>query len=443
MRKVRAVPNRIRQSLSISAFVLLALCALGPASADAAPKLRVAPEALDFGQVKTGATATLPLALHNDGDAPLEVYKVQASCGCSKIELPNGETATIAAGTSLELPVHFDPGNRVGNQNAVIAITTNDPERPAVTIQVSAAISAIATVRPTNGLIWQQSARGAEIRRTVVIVPGDPLKDIDIVEVKSDRPELTVTANKVVRNGQKMVDMKFALAGSTPLGEFVATAIARVRVEGEETTISIPVRGVVVGDVVVTPMELNMTRANLAPGDRIGGLLVRGSDQVTEPRVLAALVDGPVRVEVGQPKASDQPHIFVHVADNAPAGPQHATVHVVTTSVDQPVIEVPVYFNVAHVVVATPSALVLDAAHPTQRVNVRAFVEPFVTITGALCDNSSITVSVVTPAQTDANAPCIVEITRATDAAPGDARLVIETSHPAAPEMIVPIAIRP
>jgi len=439
---VKLHPRRARRATHFASVI--GMFAVVTFLAQAAPKVRVEPDTLDFGTVRSGAPVTRAVILFNDGDATLEVFKVQASCGCSKVELPGGKQVSIAPAGKLELPVQFDPGNRIGQQNAVIAITTNDPERSAVTIGVSALIQAIAIVRPQNGLIWQQSSRGADIRRTVVIVPGDPEKDIEIVEVKTDRSELAVTANNVVRNKQKMIDLKFSLADITPLGDFSATVTARVRVGSEETTLSIPVRGAVVGDVVVTPLEINMTRASIARGERIGGVLVRGSADSAAPAIRAVLADGAVRADI-QKSAGEQPQILVYAADDAAAGPHSASLYIATSSVDQPVVRVPVYFHVAQDVDVTPAAVVLDAANDTQRVQLRSMNGAALTIVNARSESDAIQVSVVSAESSDTTGTSVIEVRRATPVSVTgmDTRVVVETSIPGAAPIAIPVAIRP
>ncbi|HRK34266.1 MAG TPA: hypothetical protein PLJ47_06695, partial [Candidatus Hydrogenedentes bacterium] len=297
---------------------------------------------------------------------------------------------------------------------------------------------AVAVVRPVNGLVWQQTPRGGEIRRTVVIAPGDPLKDIEVLEVKSDRPELVIAANKVERNTQRMIDLKFALADTTPLGNFSATVTVRVRVEGEESTLTVPVRGDVVGDIVVTPQELNVTRAPTARGERLGGLLVRGSGAGDAPRIRAVLAEGAVRAEISKGQSAEQPHVDVYVSDDAPGGAQQAYVYVVTTSTDQPVVQIPVYFVAPMLVEALPAAVVFEGDDTVQRVEIKDFNGAPVSITRATSAHDSVSVSV------DASATGQIEVRRGAAALRElrDTQVIIETTMPGALRITIPVAIR-
>jgi len=420
---------------------ILVLCGV---AAFAAPKARVAPEALDFGRVKAGATAEQTLTVYNDGDAPLRVLRAKASCSCTAIAAPDGDSTTIAPGSSARMTVRFDAAGRVGHQSAAIAITTNDPARPAVTVPVAAFVETLTVVRPPDGLVWQYAARGGAIRRTVVIVPGDASKPIELIDIASDRTALTPTATPVTRNGQRMVDVKCALTKDAPLGLLKATVTARVRVAGEEGTVTIPARGTVVGDIVVTPRELYWPQQPVAPGAKIGEIRVQSSGEGAVPDIAAIKTAGPVRAEQTPAAGEDVRAIAIYAAEDAPAGPCSALVVVMTSSMDEPAVRVPVYFETARRVSVQPSEVVLDPAHAVQRIEFRAAAGAM-QIAEATADTPALRVTVVTARQEGAATPAIVEIALADPAAaaPGGAMITVRTDVRGEASIAVPILIRP
>lgn len=414
-------------------------------AAAAAPKVRVEPASLDFGAMQAGTKAEKQVMVHNDGDAPLTVLRAKGNCGCATIDPPEGEFASIQPGHSARVPVRFDATGRMGKQSAIVAITTNDPERPAVMIDVSAYVETLAVLRPENGLVWLQSPRGDRIRRTAVIVPGDPAKEIKLVEIGSDNPSLTATATEVTRNGQLMIDVRCSLAKDTPLGEFSATVTARVSVAGEETTLSIPAHGLVVGDVIVTPLEIHPQRKAFQRGDEVGEVLVRASRGGPAPGIVALETVGPLVAELEPARGQDLHRVVVRAAKDAPAGASSASVYIMTSAEDQPISTVPVFFNVASGIVVSPDSVTLDTHHPSQRIELRNPKSDSLLVKDFSLDTEIVRASIVAGKQENADTPAVVDVSivNPTDIPLGGALLKIETDAPGDESIIVPVLIRP
>ena len=426
--------------LLLRCFVFVCVCGV---TAVAAPKIRVEPEALDFGAMQAGTQAEKTVVIFNDGDSPLIVLRGKTTCGCTTIDVPEGEFGSIPPGKSKNATVRFDTTDRTGTQSAVVAITTNDPERPAVTINVTANIETLTILRPPKGLAWQQAPRGEEIRRTVVIVPGEATHEIELIEIASDQASLTPKAVKVTRNGQQMIDVKFVLAKDAPLGEMFATVTASVRVESEETTVKIPANGIVVGDVIVTPLEIAATQSRMARGAKIGEVLVRSSRGGRAPDIVGVQAVGPVRAELDQMQGEDLRKISVFVADNAVAGACSATVYVMTTAGDSPVANVPVYFSVGSAIQAVPDVIMLNATRATQRIELRCETSAF-TIKKASSGSERIKATIVTAKCEDNSKPAVIEVSIAEsiETAARGALLSIETDLPGDELVSVPVIVQ-
>ena len=410
--------------------ILSIVCFCG-ISAVAAPKIRVEPEALDFGAMQAGTQAEKIVAIFNDGDSPLIVLRGKTTCGCTTIDVPEGEFGSISPGESKPATVRFDATDRTGMQSAVVAITTNDPERPAVTINVTANIETLTILRPPKGLAWQQAPRGEEIRRTVVIVPGDATHEIDLIDIASDNKTLTPNAVKVTRNGQQMIDVKFVLAKDAPLGDMSATVTAHVRVENKETAVRIPAHGIVVGDVIVTPLELQATHVRAARGEKIGEVLLRSSRGGRAPDIVGVQAAGPVRAELDQMQGEDLRKVSVFVSDVAAAGANSATVYLMTSAADSPVASVPVYFTVASAIVVAPDIVVLNPAHATQRIEFYSATNAFA-ITNVSSISERIKTTIVTPKCEDKSKPAVIDVAigESIETAARGALLTIETDLP-------------
>ncbi|MCC6153542.1 MAG: hypothetical protein IT367_07265, partial [Candidatus Hydrogenedentes bacterium] len=255
--------------------------------------------------------------------------------------------------------------------------------------------------------------------------------EIELLDIASDQASLTPKAVKVTRNGQQMIDVKFALAKDAALGEMSAMVTARVRVEDKETTVRIPAHGIVVGDVIVAPLEIIATHNRVIRGEKIGEVLLRSSRGGRAPDIVGVQTVGPVRAELDQMQGEDLRKVSVFVSDAAAAGAGSATVYVMTSAADSPVASVPMYFTVASAIVAAPETVVLDAAHTTQRIELRSETSAF-TITKVSSVLERIKTTIVIPKCEDKTKPAVIDvaIAESIETAARGALLTIETDLP-------------
>lgn len=124
-----------------SSPAVVSLSATGTASSQ--PQLTVAPTSISFGTVTTGSTGTANLVLTNSGSANLTVSVIGVTGSeftVSGISTPK----TISAGQSATATVTFAP-TATGAATGSIAITSNDPNNPSVSVPLSGTGSATAT----------------------------------------------------------------------------------------------------------------------------------------------------------------------------------------------------------------------------------------------------------------------------------------------------------
>ena len=85
----------------------------------------------DFGNITEGDTARVNISYKNEGSDPLEIQKVQSSCGCT-MAVPSG--MIIKPGERGNLKIAFDSSNRFGKTSKTITLFTNDGQDPVQTI---------------------------------------------------------------------------------------------------------------------------------------------------------------------------------------------------------------------------------------------------------------------------------------------------------------------
>jgi len=76
----------------------------------------------DFGKVKEGATVTHEYEFKNTGNAPLQILRVDASCGCTTPEWPK---RPILPGKEASIKVTFTTQGNAGPTYKEISIQSN------------------------------------------------------------------------------------------------------------------------------------------------------------------------------------------------------------------------------------------------------------------------------------------------------------------------------
>lgn len=108
------------------------------------PRLGVAPaREVDFGEVAVGKSRALTLELVNEGGAPLTLHGVstQDATGNLTATLPGaGAPLVLSSLERVALTLTLD-GKTSGEVDAVVTVTTDDPQQPAATVQVAATVT--------------------------------------------------------------------------------------------------------------------------------------------------------------------------------------------------------------------------------------------------------------------------------------------------------------
>ena len=120
--KIQKSNERMKRIIFLFAVILMAV---GMASAQGAKKavLAVEQNVFDFGTIKEAdGPVAHTFVVKNEGNAPLVLTRVVASCGCTSPEWPK---EPIAPGKTAEVKVTFDPKDRPGMFAKTIALYSN------------------------------------------------------------------------------------------------------------------------------------------------------------------------------------------------------------------------------------------------------------------------------------------------------------------------------
>jgi len=125
----------------VAAGLLAALAlprpSLGQGKQAPAPRIRVEPEAFDFGKTLPGKTLRKEFTLRNFGDAELVIEGVSTTCGCTAAITAK---TRLEAGGSTQLQVTLETRSYSGKLERQVLVRSNDPKTPLLSVRVSATV---------------------------------------------------------------------------------------------------------------------------------------------------------------------------------------------------------------------------------------------------------------------------------------------------------------
>jgi hypothetical protein len=104
----------------------------------AEPELRVSPASLNFGEVQTGVSRTLPITLSNAGNTSLSITEmalVGDNAGLFTL-LDNPAPLPLGPGEAVVIEIAFAPGT-LGSKDASLRVTSDDPDRSVLHVSLA------------------------------------------------------------------------------------------------------------------------------------------------------------------------------------------------------------------------------------------------------------------------------------------------------------------
>lgn len=95
------------------------------------PQLQVDASQIDFGSVPAAERVTKLITVSNVGNGPLQVFEVASTCGCTAAHV---DRTLIQGGESANLSITVTGGGGALPRSVKVALRTNDPQQPVVTI---------------------------------------------------------------------------------------------------------------------------------------------------------------------------------------------------------------------------------------------------------------------------------------------------------------------
>lgn len=379
----------------------------GAATAEAKPRLFVETRSHDLGKILEGEIVPVSWKLENRGTADLVIDRTNSSCGCTVVKLRD-EEKVIRPGGSLDLKVEFNSTNRFGEQNKTIEVFSNDPLEPILKLSLRAYVEQLYTSEPGGVINLRVLRRGETAQKPLQIMPAAGRGDLTVtnIEMEAGSP-VEARLEPYDKGGQKAARVFFAVSDSAALGPINAAATVRLRVGEVKREKSYTVRGEIVGDLTWLPKVLDATRQSSVPGKSLAPVTLTSTDE--RPFQILEASAGPfLNVSVGpgkKPKPGIEYLVDVTVRETAPQGPFGATLRITTDSLDQPVVEVPVFAMVVPKIEVDPAMVLLrkdgTPAGLTRRVRIKTADTSPMRVRNVEGDSSAVTVSI--DAQASAN----------------------------------------
>ncbi len=368
----------------------------------AEPRLYVEKRNHELGKILEGDIVPVAWKIENRGAADLIIDRTGSACGCTVVKLQD-EDKVIRPGGTLNLQVEFNTTGRFGEQNKDISVFSNDPLEPTLKLSFQSQVEQLYHADPTSVVNLRVLRRGETAQKPLELVPVAGRGELTIMQIDVETGvAFDVKSEPFEKGGQKGAKVLFTVSDSAALGPLNGSATVKLRVGDVEREKIFSVRGEVVGDLTWLPKVLDATRQASLAGKTLAPITVSSTDdrpfQILETSggPLLAVTVGPGR----KPKPGTEYLVQVAVSESAPPGPFGTSLRIVTDSLDQPVVQVPVFGIVAPKLEIEPTTVLLrkdgTEAGSRRRLRIKTADASPLHVQSVECDSPALTVGVDT-----------------------------------------------
>jgi hypothetical protein len=134
-------------SLAAAAASIAAVRAEGDDAVGAKPRISFDRTSHDFGAVKQNSEVKTEFTVENQGTATLHVQSVRGDCGCANASISERE---LAPGGKATISVAFHTYTFVGPHKKHVRVSSDDPAKPDVDLDIAVDVSAGIVLEPAN-----------------------------------------------------------------------------------------------------------------------------------------------------------------------------------------------------------------------------------------------------------------------------------------------------
>lgn len=177
------------------AFVLAAFAVIAGAQTKG-PLISASDSGWNFGEVNEGDLKDHEITLTNNGDQPLEIKKIDVTCGCVEAKMFD---TWIAPGKSLPLKLHLD--SRRGGHGEIkkqVILTTNSAQTPKFELQMEGVIKPVWWLKDINvNLGTMPNGVVNEKKLRIYTAPGRTIK---LLNVQTNPTDFAIVDRKEVKD---------------------------------------------------------------------------------------------------------------------------------------------------------------------------------------------------------------------------------------------------
>ena len=329
---------------------MTALCAgtlCNSALGEGAPILQFEQVVYDFGKTSQVQSVSGVFKYKNAGDTLLKIESAKPSCGCTVAEL---KPDTLPPGASGELPFTLVPGPYRAIMEKHIAVKSNDPKNPEISLAIKLDYTPLYEVNPiTLAPRLPLGVTHAEAFANLTRSDGKPL---GITRLDASKPWITATLDPAVQVNDATGRVRVSVTREGPPRRFSEYVHIYVSGQTNAPVASIYVYGQVLGEVTLAPEALywSITDTGKAASDRPEALVTRrvtirsATGKAFELKNPRSTVKG-IKLEQVTKEAGTA-YELVATLDEFPAATVAGSVSFETSVATQPRMEIPVIVNV-------------------------------------------------------------------------------------------------
>lgn len=339
-------------TLLAGALWLGALCIAAQAAAlpkaASAPKIQFDRLVYDFGKTSQVDTVMGMFKFKNVGDAVLKIESLKPTCGCTIAEV---KPDTLKPGESGELAFTLHLGQVKAVFDKSIAVKSNDPKTPEVSLSIKADYTPLYEVNPlTLAPKLEYGMKDAALVSTITRTDGKPL---NLGKLVATKPWITATAEPGAKTNATAARIRVAIKREGAPRRFNEYVHIYVAERTNAPVASIYVYGQIMGEVALTPEALywSVTGAPKTAAERPEAMATRrvtirsATGKAIELKNPQSSLKG-IKVEL-VPKEAGKVYELVARLDEAPAATVSGNVSFETSVASQSRIEVPVIVHVS------------------------------------------------------------------------------------------------
>jgi hypothetical protein len=239
----------------------------------------IEPAILDLGVVRAGTKACGEIVVKNLKSSPLTIKNIDHSCSCIVTEFPK----IIDAWGKGKLEVELSTGENSGVQTNTLAILTDRPEVPMLTVKIRALVQSEWKCAPRGinfgNIDWDRDRPQRSL--TIDYLPMGPENAFPSIEAKENTNQFldlivesapTIDTTKIGLRYFVSVTPKKAI----PIGRFETSITVRGKVPDNITQVwEIPVWGDIKGPISVKPKSLVVYRDSVFSGDVVAEIEIK------------------------------------------------------------------------------------------------------------------------------------------------------------------------